>query len=270
VLIIGDKGTETLQHLRNTNLVAAEGGNGTRNLMHGANARPLQLRVPLGTLAYDARNGVELGSVTAAGQQLVVARGGKGGRGNAQFKTATNRAPKAGQPGMTGVVRDLLLRYRIYGHCGLIEAPQTAGALLPALLGRDAAQIDFALYFKGPRWIRVEHEFQRFDPVYLPVGVGDDGAVDGALLHHAYWLESLFINLAGFGDELSAAAESLSQQLAGRDLPRLEKLTVAVPQGMEQAADVFASLDSEELTTVTGEPDVVYAGFLGTLAGGTV
>src|SRR5581483_1687210 len=99
VVLVGDEGLNTLYHLSLPAIYAAEKGrNGEGSLKTGRSGDDLEVRVPLGTQAFDVATEQLLGEVLAQGQRLVVAQGGRGGRGNARFSSATRQAPRHAQP----------------------------------------------------------------------------------------------------------------------------------------------------------------------------
>ena len=109
---------------------AARGEHGRGKDQHGKNAKPLTLSVPAGTIARDMESGAILADLRAAGQQVVVAHGGKGGRGNASFATSTNRAPRFAQPGLPGETRQLQLELRLLADVGLVGFPNVGKSTL--------------------------------------------------------------------------------------------------------------------------------------------
>ena len=109
---------------------AARGEHGRGKDQHGKNAKSLILSVPAGTIARDMESGEILADLRAAGQQVVVAHGGKGGRGNASFATSTNRAPRFAQSGLPGETRQLQLELRLLADVGLVGFPNVGKSTL--------------------------------------------------------------------------------------------------------------------------------------------
>src|SRR5581483_9768029 len=103
------------KHLR-----AERGEHGRGKDQHGRNGRDLVVRVPPGTLVYDEETGVLLADLRTPHEEVVVARGGKGGKGNAYFATSTNQAPRFAQPGLPGEERSLRLELRLLADVGLV------------------------------------------------------------------------------------------------------------------------------------------------------
>lgn len=113
------------QHVR-----AARGEHGRGKDQHGKNAEAVILAVPPGTLARDAHSGALLADLRSAADEVVVAHGGKGGKGNAFFTTSTNRAPRYAQTGLPGQSRDLKLELRLLADVGLVGFPNVGKSTL--------------------------------------------------------------------------------------------------------------------------------------------
>ena len=122
--------TSLLDHRYQQHYKAKRGVHGKGKDQHGKNAEDLLIPVPLGTMIKDFESGAFYGDLTEDGQTLVIARGGKGGRGNARFVTATNQAPKEAEPGVPGQERTLKLELKLLADVGLLGFPNAGKSTL--------------------------------------------------------------------------------------------------------------------------------------------
>jgi GTP-binding protein len=124
VIFIGTNRRSTLLDFKHrSHLIATPGGPGRGKNMHGANGRSLRLEVPLGTQIYDDDTGALLFDLTVPEESVVVARGGRGGRGNAHFATATRQTPDYADTGISGQSRRLRLELKVMARVGLLGFP---------------------------------------------------------------------------------------------------------------------------------------------------
>jgi GTP-binding protein len=124
VALVGDEGMSTLLDFTHVRTLQAERGeHGQGSDCHGHGGKDRVERVPLGTQIRDHATGELLADVTAHGQHVVVARGGKGGGGNLRFATPTDRAPRRAEKGDPGQVRELDLTLKVMADVGLIGFP---------------------------------------------------------------------------------------------------------------------------------------------------
>ncbi len=131
VILVADPQLHTLYDFYHRVHFRAENGRpGMGKKMTGRDGEDLVLRVPVGTVVKDAETGEILGDLVSPGQRLVVARGGKGGRGNARFATPTNQAPRHAEPGRPGEERWLILELKLIADVGLVGLPNAGKSTL--------------------------------------------------------------------------------------------------------------------------------------------
>jgi len=131
VVLLADRGVSTLLTYRYRTLFRAQRGrHGLGANKTGRSADDLVLRVPVGTVVAEAESGHLLADLDREGQRLVVARGGRGGRGNARFASSTNRAPTRSDPGEAGEERALRLELKLLADVGLIGFPNAGKSTL--------------------------------------------------------------------------------------------------------------------------------------------
>jgi GTPase len=124
IFIIGDKQLATLLDFQYQNLYKAERGeHGQGKSRFGKDAEDLYLRVPIGTVIKDADTGEVIGEIVEEGQKLLVAKGGRGGRGNEAFATPTRQAPTHWEPGAEGEERKIALELKLIADVGLVGKP---------------------------------------------------------------------------------------------------------------------------------------------------
>jgi GTPase len=227
VVLVGSRDVESLDHLRNVSVRGKDGVGGGPNLCIGAHGPEYAAPVPLGTCVRSAENSDWLGAVCHSGERFVLAHGGKGGNGNPHYATGRRRAPKIAGPGKPGDAIEAQLSYRIYCDCALAEPGEPRPlTLLPRLLGQEPQALNYDLYRRKPRWVRLERDFQRYDVAFLPLDLDALGGVAGQLLRHAYWAKHLFVNLLPLDILAETTWRAVWEILQAVELQRLERLTV--------------------------------------------
>lgn len=124
VVFVGDEGLSTLLDFTYARTLEAERGeHGQGSDCHGRAGADRVERIPVGTQILDAETGALIADVTEHGQRVVVARGGKGGRGNLHFKSPHDRAPRRAEPGEPGEAREIVLSLKVLADVGLLGFP---------------------------------------------------------------------------------------------------------------------------------------------------
>ena len=131
VYLIADENMSTLMDFKHKSVFKAEAGeNGGIKNMHGACAKDLYIKVPVGTVVKDMKTGNVIADLTFHEQKVLVAKGGRGGRGNARFATAQKRAPQFCEPGEPSIERELLLELKLIADVGLLGMPNAGKSTL--------------------------------------------------------------------------------------------------------------------------------------------
>ena len=120
---------------------AGRGGHGEGSNRHGQDGEDLSVVVPVGTVVYDAGTEEKLWDFDTPGQRFLVAKGGRGGRGNAQFATSTHQAPRRADPGEPGEERDLKLELKLLADVGLVGFPNVGKSTLISRLSAARPRI---------------------------------------------------------------------------------------------------------------------------------
>jgi GTP-binding protein len=188
VTLVADPHANTLLKYRyNPEHKAERGRHGEGSNCTGAEGRSIELEVPVGTVVYDEATGERLVDFTEPGQRFLVAKGGRGGKGNARFATSTHQAPTEHQPGFPGEEKRLRMELKLLADVGLVGFPNAGKSTLISRI--SAARPKIAAY-----------PFTTLEPNLGVVQVGDfrsfvvadiPGLIAGAHLGHGLGIQFL-------------------------------------------------------------------------------
>jgi GTPase len=247
VVFQADPGLGTLLDFRFQRMIEAERGeHGRGKTQAGASGTPRIVRVPVGTRVTDVATAEVIADLDAAGITVVVARGGRGGRGNARFATATNQAPRRADPGEPGETRALQLELRLFADVGLVGYPNAGKSTLIAAVSAARPRI-------------ADYPFTTLVPNLGVARVDDDslviadipGLIEGAHRGHGLGIRFLrhlsrtvvlvhLVDLADPHDPL-AALDAVNHELACFDpgLAAKPQIVVATKLDVTEARDRF-------------------------------
>ncbi len=165
---------------------APKGQPGQGSLRHGRNGKDQRLLVPPGTTVIDAEQGFVIKDLKHPGDQFVIARGGRGGRGNAHFKSSINRTPRECTPGEAGEIRDVILELKTIADVGLVGKPNAGKSTLLSRITSARPEIaDYPFTTKYPNLGIVDVTPQRsFVLADIPGLI--EGASEGVGLGHEF------------------------------------------------------------------------------------
>lgn len=270
VVLRADSNLGTLMDFRfQRHLEAERGEHGRGKDQTGACGDPLFVRVPVGTIVTDVETGLRIADLDRPDAEVVVARGGIGGRGNARFATSTNQAPRRVEPGLPGEARSLRLELRLLADVGLVGQP-------------NAGKSTFVSAVSAARPKVADYPFTTLVPNLGVARIGDasivvadvPGLIEGAHLGHGLGTRFLrhlartavlvhLVDLAAPEDPL-AAYDAVDRELAAFDAglaakPRLVVGTkLDVTEARERLADATRAFADRGLaltavSAVTGE-----------------
>jgi GTP-binding protein len=268
IILVADANLSTLMDLtRNPHLRAGDGGHGKGWNKTGASAPPLIVRVPTGTLVY--KDSVPLADLVKDGDQIIIAKGGRGGHGNLFFKTHSNTAPRIAEKGEPGEEAEIQLELKLIADVGLVGLPNAGkSSLLTRVSNARPKVADYPFTTLDPHLGLVRHKGRNFVMADLPgliEGAHSGKGLGGDFLRHIERTRLLvhLIDPLGYGkydplggikaieNELKAFSVSLATKpkvlaVSKMDLPEGEKVLKQI-RGRFRSRKVFG------ISNATGE-----------------
>ena len=169
IIFVGDEGINTLNNFRYLRHLKADNGeNGRSKNQHGKGAKNAYFKVPLGTVVK-TQDGSYLGEITKHEEELIVAHGGRGGRGNTSFKSNKNQAPNFAEKGLPGEIRDLHLELKMLADVGLIGFPNAGKSTIISVISNAKPKIaDYPFTTLTPNLGVVRHHEDDFVVADIP------------------------------------------------------------------------------------------------------
>ena len=259
IILRGNHNYWTLLHLKYERHIFAEhGGNGGRDKCHGTDGKDVYIDVPCGTVVYDAETGKYVCDVTYDGQEIVLLKGGRGGLGNFQFRSATNQAPRYAQPGEPMQEMTIILELKLLADVGLVGFPNAGKSTLLSSLSNARPKI-------------ANYPFTTMEPSLGIVGYRDQkscvmadipGIIEGAsegkglglrFLRHIERNSLLLFMVPGDADDIRREYEILLNELRQFNPEMLDKHRVLAVTKCDLLDDELVEMLRDELKASLGE-----------------
>ncbi|HET8855066.1 MAG TPA: GTPase ObgE [Salinimicrobium sp.] len=187
IILRGDSNLWTLLHLKfKRHIKAGHGAHGGKQESTGADGEDQYIEVPLGTVIRETETQKILHEITENGQEIIIARGGKGGQGNSHFKSSTNQTPRYAQPGMDGEEKNFTLELKILADVGLVGFPNAGKSTLLSVITAAKPKIaDYEFTTLKPNLGIVKYrDFKTFVVADIPGII--EGAAEGRGIGHRF------------------------------------------------------------------------------------
>ena len=263
-----DEGLRTLMDFRyKRHFKATPGGNGATKGMTGKSSDDLIIKVPQGTTITEAETGRVIGDLTEQGQRLVVAQGGRGGRGNMRFASSTNPAPEIAENGEPGEELDIALDLKVLADVGLVGFPSVGKSTLLSVVTAakpKVAAYHFTTLVPNLGMVRLEdgRDFVMADLPGLIEGASQGVGLGIQFLRHVERTRVILhmIDMSGIDPEEDPYENFLkiNNELAEYDPALLERPQIIVPTKMDMpdAEETLATF-KEKLAADPNVPDDV-------------
>ena len=186
IIFVADKNLWTLYHLKfKRHFKAGHGMAGGKQTSTGADGEDVYIKVPLGSIIKNSETGAVISELTNDGEQVIVARGGKGGRGNVHFKSATRQTPRYAQPGLEGEEINITVELKILADVGLVGFPNAGKSLLSVLTAAKPKIANYEFTTLKPNLGIVKYrDYKTFVMADIPGII--EGAAEGKGLGHYF------------------------------------------------------------------------------------
>ncbi len=262
------EGLNTLIDFRYRQHFKAERGvHGMGRDMHGAGGADLVIKVPVGTEILDEERAVVLADLTKAGQRIRFAKGGDGGRGNAQFKSSTNRAPRQFEEGWPGEERWVWLRLKLIADAGLVGQPNAGKSTFLSIVSRAKPKIaDYPFTTLHPNLGVVamgEDEFVLADIPGLIEGAHEGKGIGDRFLGHVERCRVLLHLVDGTQDDVQAAYRVIRRELKAYGQGLIDKPEIVALNKIDALTPEEIKLKQTKLRRSARKPVYLLSGVSG-------
>lgn len=256
IILRGNRNYWTLLHLKfKRHLLAGHGESGSGKLCSGKKGESVIIDVPCGTVAYDAETGEYICDVTDDGQEIILLKGGRGGRGNNHFKTPTNQAPRYAQPGEPFEERRIVLELKVLADVGLVGFPNAGKSTLLSVMTAAKPKIaNYAFTTLEPNLgivsYRDHRSFVMADIPGIIEGASDGKGLGLRFLRHIERNSLLLFLVPADADDIHAEYRVLLNELAQYNPELLDKRRVLAVSKSDMLDEELIEALSEDLPDI--------------------
>ncbi|GHT00002.1 GTPase Obg [Bacteroidia bacterium] len=255
VILRGNRNYWTLLHLKyERHILAGHGSGGTGKLSHGKDGEDKIIDVPVGTVVFDGDTGEFITDVNHDGQEIVLLKGGRGGKGNNYFKSATNQAPKYSQPGEPFNERRIILQLKLLADVGLVGFPNAGKSTLLSVV--SAAKPKIANYpfttlepSLGIVDVRNAHTFVMADIPGIIEGASDGKGLGLRFLRHIERNSLLLFMVPADTNDIAKEYEILLNELTQYNPELLDKQRILAVSKSDMLDEELEEAIAKELPT---------------------
>ncbi len=264
IYLRGNHNYWTLLHLRYQRHIYAEhGGNGGRDKCHGTDGKDVYIDVPCGTVVYDAETGKYVCDVMHDGQEVLLLKGGRGGLGNFQFRSATRQAPRFAQPGEPMQEMTVIMELKLLADVGLVGLPNAGkSTLLSALSSARPKIANYPFTTLEPSLGIVEyrdhHSFVMADIPGIIEGAAEGKGLGLRFLRHIERNSLLLFMVPGDTDDIVKEYELLVNELRKFNPDMLQKHRVLAITKCDLLDDELVQMLREEIENHTDGAQLVF------------
>lgn len=256
IILRGNRNYWTLLHLKfKRHLLADHGESGSGKLCSGKKGESVIIDVPCGTVAYDAETGEYICDVTDDGQEIILLKGGRGGRGNNHFKTPTNQAPRYAQPGEPFEERRIVLELKVLADVGLVGFPNAGKSTLLSVMTAAKPKIaNYAFTTLEPNLgivsYRDHRSFVMADIPGIIEGASEGKGLGLRFLRHIERNSLLLFLVPADADDIHAEYRVLLNELAQYNPELLDKRRVLAVSKSDMLDDELIEALSKDLPDI--------------------
>lgn len=229
IILKGNKNLWTLYHFKyKRHFKAAQGGNGAKQRRTGYDGEDIIIELPLGTVVKDTETGKVVHEILEDGKEFIICEGGKGGRGNWHFKSATRQTPRYAQTGMDGQSLDVTFELKILADVGLVGFPNAGKSTLLSVLTAAKPKIaNYEFTTLKPNLGIVEYrDFKTFVIADIPgiiEGAAEGKGIGHRFLRHIERNSTLLFLIPADSNDISAEYDILVNELRKYNPEMLDK-----------------------------------------------